>query len=205
MPKNLTVELASGQRFEVRRRLAGRDLPRNEPRRLERIRLLSRGMTAPQVAGLVECDPVTVRDAVRRFTCGGFDALADAPRPGRPGSAWCWEQPPAVAEIGALIGRAGVAVTVRVVPYGQAKAPRTGTVRGAGAAVAASLHRGDALHAGLGEGGQSSGRADLGQRAVPADAEAVDGTGSRVPRVQELLVLGRRQKSPARSSRHGVL
>ncbi|MFD7479548.1 helix-turn-helix domain-containing protein, partial [Streptomyces sp. NPDC059837] len=155
MPKNLTVELASGQRFEVRRRLAGRDLSRNEPRRLERIRLLSRGMTAPQVAGLVECDPVTVRGAVRRFTCGGFDALADAPRPGRPGSAWCWEQPPAVAEIGALIGRAGVAVTVRVVPYGQARAPRTGTGRGGGAPGAPSFNPGDAHQSREGGGGET--------------------------------------------------
>ncbi|WP_433446038.1 helix-turn-helix domain-containing protein [Streptomyces sp. CA-142005] len=38
----------------------------------------------PQVAGLVECHPVTVRNAVHRFTGGGFDALADAPRPGWP-------------------------------------------------------------------------------------------------------------------------
>ncbi|MFF3247759.1 transposase [Streptomyces sp. NPDC002870] len=37
-----------------------------------------------QVADLLECNPVTVRDAVHRFTGGGFDALADAPRPGRP-------------------------------------------------------------------------------------------------------------------------
>ncbi|MGW0585926.1 helix-turn-helix domain-containing protein [Streptomyces sp. NPDC002920] len=42
------------------------------------------GLSVPQVAGLVECNPVTVRDAVRRFVGGGFDALADAPRPGRP-------------------------------------------------------------------------------------------------------------------------
>ncbi|KOV60713.1 hypothetical protein ADK64_29705 [Streptomyces sp. MMG1121] len=51
---------------------------------MECIRLLGRGLTVPQVADLVECNPVTVRDAVRRFTGGGFDALADAPRPGRP-------------------------------------------------------------------------------------------------------------------------
>ncbi|MGW1802412.1 helix-turn-helix domain-containing protein [Streptomyces sp. NPDC001984] len=82
MPKILTVELTSGRQFEVRRRLAGRDLSRNERRRLECIRLLSRGLTAPQAAGLVECNPVTVRDAVHRFTGGGFDALADAPRAG---------------------------------------------------------------------------------------------------------------------------
>jgi len=50
MPKILTVELASAQQAEVRRRLAGRDLPPNERRRLEYIRLLGRGLTVPQVA-----------------------------------------------------------------------------------------------------------------------------------------------------------
>ncbi|MBP2051226.1 hypothetical protein J2Z21_004197 [Streptomyces griseochromogenes] len=84
MPKILTVELACEQHAAVRRRLVGHDLPRDERRRLECIRLLGRGLTVPQVADLVECNPVTVRDAVRRFTGGGFDALADAPRPGRP-------------------------------------------------------------------------------------------------------------------------
>jgi transposase len=78
------VELTPEQQAEARRRPAGRDLPRNERRRPERIRLPGRGLTVPQVAGLVEGNPVTVRDAVRRFTGGGFDAPADAPRPGRP-------------------------------------------------------------------------------------------------------------------------
>jgi transposase len=87
MPKILTVELTPEQQAEVRRRLAGRDLSRNERRRLECIRLLGRGLTAPQVADLLECNPVTVRDAAHRFTDGGgFDALADAPRLGRPSS-----------------------------------------------------------------------------------------------------------------------
>ena len=83
-PKILTVELTPAQQVEVRRRLAGPGLTCNERRRLECIRLLGRGLTVPRVADLVECHPVTVRDAVRRFAGGGFGALADAPRPGRP-------------------------------------------------------------------------------------------------------------------------
>lgn len=43
-------------------------------------------MVVPQVADLIECNDVTVRGAIRRFTDGGFDALEDAPRPGRPAS-----------------------------------------------------------------------------------------------------------------------
>ncbi len=65
------------------------------------------------------------------------------------------------------------------------------------AAVAAPLHRGYALHAGLDEGGQSGGRGDLGEGAVPADAEAVDGAGGPVLHVQKLLVLRHRQVDDA--------
>lgn len=45
MPKILTVELTAEQQAEVRRRLTARDLSRYERRRLERIRLLGRGLT----------------------------------------------------------------------------------------------------------------------------------------------------------------
>ncbi|MFD7917605.1 helix-turn-helix domain-containing protein [Streptomyces sp. NPDC059752] len=54
--------------------------------RLECIRLLGRGLTVTEVADLLECNVATVRGAVHRFAAGGFGALADAPRPGRPGS-----------------------------------------------------------------------------------------------------------------------
>jgi hypothetical protein len=43
-------------------------------------------MSVPEVPDLVECHQVTVREAVHRFQHGGFDALDDAPRPGRPSS-----------------------------------------------------------------------------------------------------------------------
>ncbi|MFJ3306492.1 hypothetical protein ACIPSA_25890 [Streptomyces sp. NPDC086549] len=44
MPKILTVELSAEQQAEVRRRLNERDLPCNERRRLECIRLPGRGL-----------------------------------------------------------------------------------------------------------------------------------------------------------------
>jgi hypothetical protein len=40
----------------------------------------------PEVAGPLECNEVTARDAVHRLAAGGFDALADLLRPGRPAS-----------------------------------------------------------------------------------------------------------------------
>ena len=42
------------------------------------------GLTVPQIAQRVECHQLTVREALRRFAAGGFAALGDAPRPGRP-------------------------------------------------------------------------------------------------------------------------
>ncbi|MEU9302007.1 helix-turn-helix domain-containing protein [Streptomyces sp. NPDC048269] len=86
MPKILRVELTSDQEREVRERLWARDLVPGTRLRLECIRLMGRGLTVPEVADLLECNEVTVRGAVHRFTAGGFDALADAPRLGRPAS-----------------------------------------------------------------------------------------------------------------------
>ncbi|UUU35787.1 helix-turn-helix domain-containing protein [Streptomyces sp. CA-210063] len=86
MPKILRVKLTLDQEREVRERLRARDLAPHARLRLECIRLIARSMTAPQVADLLECNNVTVRDAVHRFEDGGFEALADAPRPGRPPS-----------------------------------------------------------------------------------------------------------------------
>jgi transposase len=86
MPKVLRLELSADQQREVRERLAARDLLRHTRQRLECVRLLGRGMSVPEVADLVECHQVTVREAVHRFQHGGFDALDDAPRPGRPSS-----------------------------------------------------------------------------------------------------------------------
>jgi transposase len=84
MPRLLRVELASDEHRELRERLRARDLAPHTRLRLECLRLMARGMKVPQVADLMECHQVTVREAVHRFRDGGFDALADAPRPGRP-------------------------------------------------------------------------------------------------------------------------
>ncbi|MEV6029388.1 helix-turn-helix domain-containing protein [Streptomyces sp. NPDC052036] len=86
MPKILRVELTSDQKREVRERLRARDLAPGTRLRLECIRLMGRGLIVPEVADLLECNVVTVRGAVHRFAAGGFDALADALRPGRPAS-----------------------------------------------------------------------------------------------------------------------
>ncbi|KAB1139052.1 helix-turn-helix domain-containing protein [Streptomyces luteolifulvus] len=83
MPKILKVSLSEQQRAELRRWLTRRDLPRFERLRLDAVRLLDRGMSAPEAASLLECDVTTVRGAVHRFEAGGLAAPAEAPRAGR--------------------------------------------------------------------------------------------------------------------------
>ncbi|WP_438296158.1 helix-turn-helix domain-containing protein [Streptomyces sp. HUAS TT7] len=46
--------------------------------------IAAEGRTAPAIASVVERHVVTVRKALHRFLDGGFEVLADAPRPGRP-------------------------------------------------------------------------------------------------------------------------
>ncbi|GGS23397.1 hypothetical protein GCM10010252_73190 [Streptomyces aureoverticillatus] len=84
MPKFLRVELTADQCRGLHVLLARRDLTRCTRQRLECIRLLGRCKTVPEVADLLECNPVTVRAAVHRFEDGGVAVLPDAPRPGRP-------------------------------------------------------------------------------------------------------------------------
>ncbi|WP_405523528.1 helix-turn-helix domain-containing protein [Streptomyces canus] len=80
----LRVELSPTQVAELRRRLRARDLVPNERMRLECVRLSGQGRIAPEIASLVARHVATVRKALHRFIYGGFEALADAPRPGRP-------------------------------------------------------------------------------------------------------------------------
>lgn len=84
MPKLLKVELSPEQQTELRRRLHQRDLAPHTRMRLECLRLSDKGITAPQIAALMEVHPATVRNAIKRFKTAGFQALADAPRCGRP-------------------------------------------------------------------------------------------------------------------------
>lgn len=84
MPKLLKVQLSPEQQSVLRRRLHERDLAPHTRMRLECVRLSDKDMTAPQIAGLIEVHPATVRNALKRFQAAGFAGLADAPRCGRP-------------------------------------------------------------------------------------------------------------------------
>ena len=83
MPKLLRVELAPDQEEELRRRIRRRVGPW-ERLRLECVRLSHRGWTVPEIASHLEVHQATVREALARFAAGGFDALPDRHRAGRP-------------------------------------------------------------------------------------------------------------------------
>ena len=83
MPKFLRVTLGADEEGEVRRRLR-QTLGPWERLRLEAVRLSHRGWTVPEIARHLEVHQATVREALRRFTDGGFDALPDGHRSGRP-------------------------------------------------------------------------------------------------------------------------
>jgi transposase len=52
--------------------------------RLECVRLSDKGLSVPQIAELAEVHQATVREALHRYLDHGLDAVADAPRTGRP-------------------------------------------------------------------------------------------------------------------------
>lgn len=83
MPRLLRVTLAPEDEGELRRRTRVRAAPW-ERLRLECVRLSHRGWTVPEIAAHLEVHQATVREALKRFAVGGFDALPDSHRSGRP-------------------------------------------------------------------------------------------------------------------------
>lgn len=71
-------------RAELERRCRQWGLPPRIRARLEMLRLADAGWTVPQIARLLGWHQQTVRRYVKAFLAGGFEALADRPRSGRP-------------------------------------------------------------------------------------------------------------------------
>jgi len=84
MPKLIRVRLTSAQRTELRERQ--RQLPAADRvwERLEMVRRADWGARVPTIAARLEVDVQTVRTYLKAFADGGFAALADRPRSGRP-------------------------------------------------------------------------------------------------------------------------
>ena len=88
MPKMIGVCLTPQQRTELNQRARARSLSPRMRDRLEMIRLSDMGQSVQQIAEVLEVHEQTVRKYLKRFASqsqdGDFDALADAPIPGRP-------------------------------------------------------------------------------------------------------------------------
>lgn len=80
-PVSVFANGPSDQIEQMLRRLRG---PWRQALRAVMVLLSAHGLSAVEVAGLLECHPATVRRWVNRFNAGGVAALADQPRSGRP-------------------------------------------------------------------------------------------------------------------------
>lgn len=80
----IRVELRPAQAAELRARTRERGLAPRTRDRLEMIRLADAGWSMPRIARHLGCHEQTVRKYVKAFLVGGFAALPDRPRPGRP-------------------------------------------------------------------------------------------------------------------------
>jgi transposase len=75
---------AKGPAAEVERLQAGLRGPWRQAARAVMVLLSLRGLSAAQIAALLECHPATVRRWIGRFNNEGLAGLADRPRSGRP-------------------------------------------------------------------------------------------------------------------------
>ncbi len=87
MATGYRIRLTPEQREELYRRSRARVLPPRLRDRLEMVRLSDLAWSVPRIARALGCHEQTVRRTVKAFLAGGFDALPDRPRPGRPPAA----------------------------------------------------------------------------------------------------------------------
>jgi transposase len=84
MATGYRIRLTVEQRGDLHRRARARDLAPRLRDRLEMVRRSDLDWSVPRIARSLGCHEQTVRRAVKAFVAGGFDALPDRPRPGRP-------------------------------------------------------------------------------------------------------------------------
>ena len=75
---------AKGPGSEIEQLRAGLRGRWRQAARAVMVLLSAQGLSAAQIAGLLECHPATVRRWIGRFNTEGIAGLADRPRPGRP-------------------------------------------------------------------------------------------------------------------------
>lgn len=84
MATGFRIRLTPEQRAELHRRARARELAPRLRDRLEMVRFSDLDWSVPRIATYLGCHEQTVRRAVKAFLAGGFAALPDRPRPGRP-------------------------------------------------------------------------------------------------------------------------
>ena len=84
MATGYRIRLTAEQREELHRRARARDVAPRLRDRLEMVRRSDLDWSVPRIAASLGCHEQTVRRAVKAFLAGGFAALPDRPRPGRP-------------------------------------------------------------------------------------------------------------------------
>ena len=84
MATGFRIMLTPEQRAELHRRAREREVAPRLRDRLEMVRLSDLGWSVPKIAAYLGAHEQTVRRYVKAFLAGGFDALPDRPRPGRP-------------------------------------------------------------------------------------------------------------------------
>ena len=84
MATGFRIRLTPEQRAELHQRAREREVPPRLRDRLEMVRLSDLDWSVPKIAAYLGCHEQTVRKSVKAFLAGGFAALPDRPRPGRP-------------------------------------------------------------------------------------------------------------------------
>jgi transposase len=84
MATGFRIRLTPEQRDALRQRARERTVPPRLRDRLEMVRLSDLDWSVPRIAAYLGCHAQTVRRQVKAFLAGGFEALPDRPRPGRP-------------------------------------------------------------------------------------------------------------------------
>ena len=84
MATGFRIQLTAEQRDELHRRARAREVAPRLRDRLAMVRLSELDWSVPRIAAYLGCHEQTVRRVVKAFLAGGFAALPDRPRPGRP-------------------------------------------------------------------------------------------------------------------------
>ena len=84
MATGFRIRLTPEHREELHRRARAREVAPRLRDRLEMVRLSDLDWSVPRIAAYLGAHEQTVRRVIKAFLAGGFAALPDRPRPGRP-------------------------------------------------------------------------------------------------------------------------